>query len=243
MVTNDQDDSPLEHFLDLVAELHDPELVRPELLPERLAVATARALPVAGAGLSLHGDDLRIPVGASDESAALAERLQFTLGSGPCLEAYALGEPLLAAEPVIAKHWPKYHHDLVARTAFRSVASVPLHDDLVQIGVLDLFGTGASLHTLDLAVVNTVAEQICRLLVDAELSAEVGRSSLWLSNPAAAARNQVVQAAGIINVALELTAPRALSLLRAYSYRTERPVEATAQLIVDGVLLPRRLLA
>jgi hypothetical protein len=63
------------------------ELAGPELLPVRLARAAVRVLPgVAGAGISVLADPgMRVPLGASDEDAATAERLQFTVGEGPCL--------------------------------------------------------------------------------------------------------------------------------------------------------------
>lgn len=66
----------------------------PDLLPERLAHAAAAVLPVDGVGLSLHGEAGRqTPLAASSEVAALAERLQFTAGSGPCLLATEYGLP------------------------------------------------------------------------------------------------------------------------------------------------------
>jgi hypothetical protein len=57
-----------------------------ELVPMVLCQACVQVLPVAGAGLSIT-DQLRIPLGASDEVVARAERLQTTLGEGPCLTA------------------------------------------------------------------------------------------------------------------------------------------------------------
>src|SRR3954471_8525889 len=60
----------------------------PELLPTRLTRACLAVLPAAdGAGLSLLDNDFRVPIGATDDVAALAERLQFTIGEGPCLDA------------------------------------------------------------------------------------------------------------------------------------------------------------
>jgi hypothetical protein len=62
-----------------------PELRGPELLPVRVARACAQMLQVDGAGLSLVDTaQQRMPLGASSEEAATAERLQFTVGAGPC---------------------------------------------------------------------------------------------------------------------------------------------------------------
>jgi hypothetical protein len=55
------------------------EMTGPELLPVRLARACVEVLPVAGVGISMFGSSgMRIPVGASDDDAAAAERLQFS---------------------------------------------------------------------------------------------------------------------------------------------------------------------
>ncbi|MFL6097109.1 MAG: GAF domain-containing protein, partial [Blastococcus sp.] len=74
-----------ERFTSALAEVTDPALAGPELLPLRLARASARTLAVDGAGLSLvDASQQRIPLGASSAVAEVAERLQFTVGAGPC---------------------------------------------------------------------------------------------------------------------------------------------------------------
>ena len=50
-----------------------------ELLPMVFVRAAVTVLPVAGAGLSMT-NHLRVPLAASDEDVAAAERLQTTLG-------------------------------------------------------------------------------------------------------------------------------------------------------------------
>jgi hypothetical protein len=58
----------------------------PELLPVQLARAGVTSLGVDGMGLSVHdAAGHSTPLGASDATAATAERLQFTAGSGPCM--------------------------------------------------------------------------------------------------------------------------------------------------------------
>src|SRR3954453_21240789 len=93
------------------------EIAAPELLPVRLARACAEVLPVAAVGISIFGTpDIRIPAGASDDDAATAERLQFTTGQGPCLDAHALARSVLATESFIAQRWPEFHRGLVTST-------------------------------------------------------------------------------------------------------------------------------
>jgi len=79
-------------FEEALTSVTEDGLDGPELLPTRLSRAITKMLPVDGAGISLSGvDGRRIPLGASSEDAAVAERLQFTVGAGPnqqvsCLE-------------------------------------------------------------------------------------------------------------------------------------------------------------
>jgi hypothetical protein len=65
------------------------------------------ALGVDGAGLSIHGQaQKRTPLGASSNDASTAERLQFTAGAGPCLDAARSGWPVFAVEPLCTSAGP-----------------------------------------------------------------------------------------------------------------------------------------
>src|SRR3954465_839019 len=86
------------------------DLPGPELLPERLARACARVLPVDGAGISLFfASDRRLPLGASAPASAEAERPQFTVGEGPCLSSHATGDIVIADEETMRSTWPAYY--------------------------------------------------------------------------------------------------------------------------------------
>lgn len=77
------------------------------LLPTLLSQACVEVLPVEGAGISVT-QDLRVPLGSSDATAALAERLQTTLGEGPCLDAVGTPLPLTAGVDAIQERWPVF---------------------------------------------------------------------------------------------------------------------------------------
>ncbi len=116
------------------------ELPGVELLPERLALACAGVLPVDGAGISLFfASDRRLPLGASDPASAEAERLQFTIGEGPCLTSHATGDIVIADAATMRARWPGYYEALATRTPIRGTLSLPLHDELRGIGALDLY--------------------------------------------------------------------------------------------------------
>jgi hypothetical protein len=207
-----------------------------ELLPERLALACAQVLPVDGAGISLFfAADRRLPLGASDRAAADAERLQFTVGDGPCLSSFAEGHPILADEDTIRTRWPAFHDSLVTRTPIRSVVSLPLHDEYRELGVLDLYLVPPrDLGDLDLDLGRAVAGE-----VTAALRATNGRSSAdadgpaWLDAPAAGRRSLVWQAIGFVNSGLGVGSPDALAMLRAHAYSEGLTLDDLAARVVD----------
>ena len=212
-------------------------LARPELIPVRLARACARVLPVAGVGISMFGSDgIRIPVGASDDEAAIAERLQFTAAEGPCLDAHELARSVLATETLIAQRWPDFYTGLVARTPFRAIAAFPWPDALKGAGTVDLlFRNSRDLADLDISQADEVIAQVEHTL-NSENAIEfspLGPGPAWLAGPAATSRNAVFIAMGMLNVALDVPAPDALALLRGHAYATNRTIDDIAHDLAD----------
>ena len=66
---------------------------------QRVCRAAGRDLPAMGVGISLisKGTD-PLPVAASNEMSALVEELQFVMGEGPCIDAYASRSPILVPD-------------------------------------------------------------------------------------------------------------------------------------------------
>ena len=226
---------------DFVAALASAEAALPggELLPERLARAAARALPVDGASISLaFAPDRRLPLGASDDPAALAERLQFTVGEGPCLTTQSTGERVAADEAELGERWPVYTDELATRTPFRAVLSLPLADDFRGMGALDLYlapprRVGDVRLSDALAVATAVA---AALSAPVPVDPERGYSPAWLDSPAAERRALVWQAIGYVNASLDVSSVDALSLLRAYAYGHGRDLDDVAQAVLDQQL-------
>ncbi|HSU35277.1 MAG TPA: hypothetical protein VLJ88_06430, partial [Propionibacteriaceae bacterium] len=91
-----------QRFMTAVLEAHDGHDSGADVLPMVLAQACVTVLSVSGAGVSLTDGRLRVPLGASDAVSARAEALQTTLGEGPCLEATATSDPIIADEASMA---------------------------------------------------------------------------------------------------------------------------------------------
>ena len=220
------------------------DLPAPELLPERLAWACAQVLPVDGAGISLFfAADRRLPLGASGRSAAAAERLQFTLGEGPCLSAHAAGRPVLADETTIAARWPVFYEDLVARTPVRGIISLPLVDDLQQgFGALDLYLVPPrDITAVDLTDAVEVARAVVAVFLAASRPSCSSDGPAWLDAPTAAQRSLVWQAMGFVNAGLGVTSQDALALLRAHAYSLGRDLDDLAARVLTNDVSLREL--
>jgi hypothetical protein len=212
----------------------------PDLLPVHLARTAAKILGVDGVGVGVHGDDgWRTPLGASDEMAATAERLQFTVGSGPCLLAAQSGWPVFAVDPVLPRRWPAFHDLLVTHTPYRSLVALPLRDELSGLGVLSLYCCRSDgLVTVDAFEARSVAQLISDHLRHA--AAWSGWSDTegppWMSCPSAQWRAKVWQAMGMVMLALGVSVEDALALLRCYAYGAGREVDAVAAELTSGRL-------
>jgi hypothetical protein len=227
-----------ERFAAACLEAAEPALLVVELLPVLLSQACARVLDVAGAGISVFADDFRVPLGASDRSASTAEQLQFSLGEGPCLDAYGNARPFWGSEQDIQVKWPLFHSELVGRTPYRSIVSLPLRLSRSTGGAVDLYLTKASEpDALDLEDLASITEQIvARLSWQTEPSVAELPGPGWLHGPSAHMRTRIWIAIGMINAHFGLNAPDALAMLRAYAFTHEQLLDDLADRLVRQVL-------
>jgi GAF domain-containing protein/ANTAR domain-containing protein len=225
------------------ADSPDPATAVPELLPVRLTRACVQVLPVAGAGLSLLNHDFRVPVGASDEAASTAERLQFTQGEGPCLDAARTRRIVIAGEADIERQWPLFAADFFARTPYRGALCMPLRLSADTVGALDLFVLDPDdLAKIRLADAVAVSDQIMDALTIAQaITGSAGTFSgdpepVWLQSGAVRDRTHVWVAMGMLMTRLQTTAPDALAMLRGYSYTHGAMLDEVAGDLISGRL-------
>jgi hypothetical protein len=191
---------------------------------------------VDGASISMaFAPDRRLPLGASDGPAGLAERLQFTIGEGPCLTAQGTGRRVAADEAELGERWPVYTEALASRTPFRAVLSLPLADEFRGLGALDLYlvpprRVGDVRLSDALAVATAV---VAALTAPAPLDPDRGYAPVWLDSPAAGRRASVWQAIGYVSAGLDVSSVDALSLLRAYAYAHGRDLDDVARAVLD----------
>jgi hypothetical protein len=205
-----------------------------DLLPAVLARACVAVLPsITGAGLGLT-ERLRVPLGGSDDAVVRAERLQTTLGEGPCLDAVEAGEALVVDEATMADRWPTYHRELLRQTPFRAVASLPLRAaGQPPIGALDLYTDRSRMDpaAAGAEVQAAIADQISGLLLDAPL-VDVDWTDepvvAWLGGPSVADRMEVWKAVGMVMHSLGTNQRDGLALLRQHAVAQDSTLDDVA---------------
>jgi hypothetical protein len=217
-----------------------PGLAGPELLPVRLARACARMLPVDDAGLSLiDAAQQQVPLGASSDEAEVAERLQFTVGEGPCTTAQVIRQPVFAVEDELHRRWPVFSELLIRSTPFRAIVALPLQPALAGAGAIDLyFRNSDDVLGLDVFDALAVGELVTSALSDAAVWSTWSPADgpQWMRGPVPQRRAAVWEAMGKLSVGLDVSTPGALALLRARAYGTGRTVDDVAADLLAGRL-------
>lgn len=222
-----------------------PDTSSAELLPTMLATAAGEALGADGAGLCIVTSEHRVPIGASSPAATITERLQFTLGEGPCLDALAHRRAVRVDEDQIRGDWPAYYAQLASDTPFRSVVAVPLALTGNLRGALDLyFSSPAMAPYVTVTDATIVADQVATFLTTAGTRSAPGPrwtgldAPAWMYGPEARNRLRVWIAVGVLMGRHNLPAPDALALLRAHAYSHNESVEQTSNSILDAAADP-----
>lgn len=151
-----------------------PEGMRGRL--QRLCTVMTRVLPATGAGVSVL-TEIRIEGGTAaawgPDSRAL-EELQFSLGEGPCIEAFTSRRPVL--EPDLPgrgmQRWPAYG-PVAHAYGVRAVFAIPLQVGGARLGALDIYrDEPGSLSAVNLSQAVTFADLAVSVLLDAQNAAD-----------------------------------------------------------------------
>lgn len=211
---------------------------------DRVGQACLTLLPVAGVSIAVMAGDTqhREVLYASDEAIAAVEELQFSLGEGPCYEAFHTGEPVLVADLAadVATAWPVFAHEAGTHADSRQVAAVfafPLRTGAISIGALDLYRTEPGWLSQDQIA---TALQLVDLASLTLLGVHPGNPDEELSG-LPPARAEVHQATGMLIAAWQISAAEALALLRAAAYTAGRFVDDLAADLVQRRLTPTDL--
>jgi hypothetical protein len=217
----------------------------------------ARLTGVDGAAVAVLTGDVRELVHATDALAQQIDELQFTLGEGPCLQAY--GQDCDELWPSIedrefARRWPLFSSEVVP-LGVAAVFAFPVAGATRPIGVLELYRrTPGALAPAELDSARTCSAAIGDRL-GANWQSQVQRSggtraaieAVGLHDGSSThlddrfTRGQVHIAAGMVAVQLKLSTQDGMTRLRAHAYAERRSVVAVAADVVSRRLSFRDL--
>ena len=204
---------------------------------QRLCAAAVRAVPASGAGVSLvdiHG--VTGFAAAHDAESEHLEELEFTLGEGPGVDAFAGRRPVL--EPNVAtamSRWPMYAPAVLER-GVHAVFAFPLQVGAARLGVLNIFRREpARLADGALALALTFADVAVSRLLDTQAGLDVGARPDPLDEMMSY-RTELYQAQGMVMVDLSVSLDEAMVRLRAYAFACGRRLSEVARDIVAGRL-------
>jgi len=199
----------------------------------RLGEVCAAVTAMSGAGIMLMSGD--IPTGSictTNDVSAVIEDLQFTLGEGPCVDAFTEGRPVLEpdlADPIVSR-WPAFTPQALV-AGVKAVFGFPLQVGAVRLGALNLYrdlpGSLSDEQHADALVMADVASHA--VLAMQQASPDGVAPSLDVG---AEFHLVVHQATGMVSVQLSVTVGEALIRLRAYAFAHELTLTAVAEEVV-----------
>lgn len=200
---------------------------------QRLCRAAVRDLPAMGVGVSLLAEGTEpVNVAASDEASVLVEELQFAMGEGPCVDAYAWRTPVLVPDLDVTAitTWPGYA-PAAHQHGVRAVFAFPLQIGAARFGAMDVYrNRPGSLSPTTLSSALTFAEAAVRELLDAGQRPEGAADLIEDSD---GVPYEVYQAQGMVMFQLRVSAGEALARLRAFAYAHDLRLKDVARDIIE----------
>jgi GAF domain-containing protein/ANTAR domain-containing protein len=200
----------------------------------RLCQVCADVVAMSGAGIMLMSGD--VPEGSvctTDAVSALIEELQYTLGEGPCVDAYQRGRPVLESDLADAStpRWFAFTPPVVEAGA-RAVFGFPLQVGSVRLGALNLYrdrpGPLSEDQYADALVLADVAARAVLVMQGQAAPGALGPELEASGN----FRFVVHQASGMVAAQLGVGVGEALTRLRAYAFANDRPITEVAEEVV-----------
>jgi len=189
---------------------------------------------VNGAGVMLMSGDIpRGSLCSTDEVSQLIEELQYTLGEGPCVDAYQ--QDTVVAEPDLAdpvtRRWPAFTPPAV-QAGVRAVFGFPLRAGTVRLGALNLYRDWPGPLTGDQhADALVVADVAARWVLEAQAGAPPDTVAEELE-AGADFHFAVHNAAGMVSAQEGISVTEALIRLRAYAFSSDRLLADVAEDII-----------
>lgn len=219
----------------------------------RVTAVAPAVLGVDGAGVtvmtSTEGgrDGVRDQLAATGPLTPRLEELQLTTGQGPCLDAFASGEPVLVHDLAAERgRWLGFDGEALANGVV-AVFSFPLQVGAVRLGTLDLYRTTVGALSADrfadaLALAGLATEAVLEFVeqggtggpadhpADGVPDADPHRwdRAGWLPH----VHSDVHVASGMVSVRAGISTGAALLRIRAHAYAHGEPIGEVARRII-----------
>ncbi len=201
----------------------------------RLCAVCPQIVGVTGAGVMLiSGDVPRGSLCTTNEVSQLIEELQFTLGEGPCVDAYR--QDRVVAEPdltdPVTRRWFAFAPPAL-KAGVRAVFGFPLRVGTVRLGALNLYREWSGPLSDDQhADALVMADVAARWVLETQAGAPPGAVASELE-AGADFHFAVHNAAGMVSVQVGISVAEALILLRAFAFSHDRLLADVAQDVID----------
>ncbi len=203
-----------------------------------LCAACPAIVGVDGAGVMLMSGDIRRgSLCSSDQVSHRIEELQYTLGEGPCVDAYQ--QDIVVSEPDLADsvsgRWPFFAPSAL-QAGVRAVFGFPMRVGAVRLGALNLYRTvGGPLTGEQHADALVVADVTARWVLEVQAGALPGAVAAELE-VGADFHFAVHNAAGIVSVQENVSVTDALIRLRAHAFSADRLLADVARDVIARTL-------
>lgn len=222
----------LAEFAQLMISDHSTQAVL-----ERLGNYSTELLPVDGVGVLLRSPDGGMEVAtANTEAGMIVEQLEAELLEGPCTDALASGEQVLAPDLAATQdRYPKF----VPRAldaGVRSVHGLPLTIRAETIGSMDLIAyEPLDLTPAHLATAQLLGDVTVSYLANSRVVAEKSALAEQLQH-ALDSRVLIEQAKGVIAERRGITVDQAFDAVRRYARSNQRKLREVCEEIIRGDL-------
>lgn len=200
--------------------------------------AAVELLPVDGAGVMLmaartHQGTLY----ATDERIRELEEMQNSAAEGPCIDAYALGRPVL--EPDLVRNGPQIWPVLAPAAIVAGMAalfSFPLQLDDTCTGALNLYRqTPGRLDIDQVDDARLLAAITARQVLALQAEAQPGTLPAQIAD-LSGDRAAIEQATGMVSSQLDVSITEAARILREYAAEHQESLAAVAHSIISRTL-------
>lgn len=209
-----------------------------------IAALTGAAVDVAGVdggavSLLVDGAAARDLLYATDSDAVRIDELQFTIGEGPCLDAFNTDTTIAIpdlTDPAGTHHWPTFASDVVDELGAHALMALPITAHGAAVGVLELHRrTPGPFSLTQVEAARAIATALGPVILT-EL-VPVGPSRTPSPGPPAGnyrlARGDINVAIGMLATKLSVPMKDAAASLRAHAYAQSTSISSIAHDIVN----------